>query len=172
MNDNIVYFDQPTDEGGELNKNDDVESKILSQYLYYYSENISDDEKVDDLVKKFGLTRHEIKHILLDSDVNLRTSTWMRRRRYRNYETMPNNNLYGIYSLLITNLRKQKKEELIEQDAFNRSYETIQTIIDLEEILCKRLSDGNSEGLDNFIREAKAFLKLKEEVKALINKPE
>ena len=167
MNDNIVYFDQPTDEGGELNKNDDVESKILSQYLYYYSENISDDEKVDDLVKKFGLTRHEIKHILLDSDVNLRTSTWMRRRRYRNYETMPNNNLYGIYSLLITNLRKQKKEELLEQDAFNMKYETIQTIIDLEDILSKRIKEGNSIGLELFLRDSKALHKLEEDVLAL-----
>ena len=85
---------------------------------------------------------------------------------------MPNNNLYGIYSLLINDIRKQNKEDLLEQDAFNRSYETIQTIIDIEEILCKRLSDGNTEGLDNFIRDAKAFLKLKEEVKALMDKPE
>ncbi|MDD2192318.1 MAG: hypothetical protein PHO12_07235 [Bacteroidales bacterium] len=166
MNDNIVYFDQPADEGGELN-NDDAESKILSQYLYYYSENISDDEKVDDLVKKFGLTRHEIKQILLDSDVNLRTSTWMRRRRYRNYEKMPNNNLYGIYSLLVTNLRKQKKEELLEQDAFNMKYETIQTIIDLEDILSKRIKEGNSIGLELFLRDSKALHKLEEDVLAL-----
>ncbi len=171
MNDNTVYFEQE-DTPNDIPNDNDIESKIFSQYLYYYSEDISDDEKVDGLVERFGLTRHEIKTILLDSDVNLRTSSWMRRRRYRNYETMPNNNLYGIYSLLINDIRNQNKEDLLEQDAFNRSYETIQTIIDIEEILCKRLGDGNSEGLDNFIRDAKAFLKLKEEVKALMDKPE
>lgn len=163
--DNIVYMDDdqtPNIEGAE-----DIEAKVFSQYLYYYSEDISDDEKVDDLVKKFKLSRHEIKRILLDSDVNLRTSSWMRRRRYRNYEKMPNNNLYGIYSVLVNNIQKQNKEELVEQDAFNRDFENIQTILDLEEILFRRIKEGRGEGLENFQRDSKAIHKLHQEVIAL-----
>lgn len=163
--DNIVYMDD--DQTPNLGGHDDLEAKVFSQYLYFYSEDVSDDEKVDDLAERFNLSRHEIKRILLDSDVNLRTSSWMRRRRYRNYEKMPNNNLYGIYSVLVNNIRTQNKEELVEQDAFNRDFENIQTILDLEEILFKRIKDSKGEGLDNFQRDSKAIHKLHQEVVAL-----
>lgn len=143
---------------------EDIENNVFSHYIHSYSEDISDDEKVEDLAKIFNLPQKEIKRILLDSDVDLRTSEWMRRRRYRNYEKMPNKDLYGIYNVLVNNLLRSDKDVLLKEDAFNQDFENITTITDIEEILFNRIEEGNMEGLEDFQKYSKAIHKLKDEL--------
>lgn len=146
---------------------EDIENNVFSHYLHSYTEDISDDEKVEDLAKVFNLPKKEIKRILIDFDVDLRTSEWMRRRRYRNYEKMSNEDLYGIYIVLVINLLRLNKEVLLEEDAFNKDFDNIKTIIDIEEILFKRIEDGDTRGLADFQKYSKAIHKLKDEVLAI-----
>lgn len=145
----------------------DIENNVFSHYIHSYSEDISDDEKVEDLANIFNLTQKEIKRILIDCDVDLRTSEWMRRRRYRNYDKMSNEDLYGIYIVLVINLLRLDKEVLFEEDAFNKDFDNIKTIIDIEEILFKRIEEGDKRGLDDFQKYSKAIHKLKDEVLGL-----